>query len=776
MHALGVIEFPSILALLADETETSLGRQQALRTVPEFEPTAVRFRISLTAEAYDLLPSGLPSLKGVQDLREALTISGKGGTLEGEPLAQIGRAMATMRNAAASLENRIDLAPTLAKIATDLPRLDRLESLLDQSIDGDGTVRDSASQELSSLRQKKSSAAKRIVERIQSYISGRTRELLSDPIYTERDGRFVIPLKVENKGKIKGIVHDTSASGQTVFVEPEDVVQLGNQMREIEGQERAEVLRILRELSGKVGAHAPEIILGIEVAARLDEVFARVRLGSAMQGTVPEVVDGPQIKIRDGRHPLLDAKIAVPLTLSLGDTNDAILITGPNTGGKTISIKTVGLFVAMGQAGMMVPAREVRLGCFTQIWADIGDEQSLQQSLSTFSGHIKNIASALKNLKPGSLVLFDEIGAGTDPAEGASLARALLLEFQVRGAKILASTHYGELKIFAGDQPGFVNASMEFDVKSLRPTYRLLIGTPGSSHALKIALRYGIPESVIQVAEEGIGLQEQDIARVIEKLETSQKQAQRAQSEADRLTHRLKEVEREAERKIAEAEALRMRVRERAAQELDEVLRAIRLEASDVFESLKRDPSQAGLDRARQKLKDLQSVGSEFSKEMKPVEAPIRRSPALVKKGSQVRVSGMGLTGTVLEDPKGKSVAVQIGSMKMSVALDQLELVGPAQMKAGDRVAKAQMAKAQTAQREIQLIQMRAEAAKEMLDQFLDDALLAGLPNVRIVHGKGEGILRKVTQETLRSHPGVTSFRDGDQAEGGQGVTIAILE
>lgn len=775
MHALDVIEFPAILALLAERCETALGAELALQVVPEWSADGVSHRVRLTSEADALVASGLPSLKAVRDVRESVSIAGKGGTLEGEILALVAKSLNGLRLCAQSILDRQELAPSLSHLAQQLPQLDRLESNLNLVLDGDGFVKDSASPELAAIRSKKAKTAQRVMSTIQSYVSGKTRDLLSDPIYTERSGRFVIPLKAENRGKIKGIVHDTSASGHTIYLEPEDVVQLGNQLREAEAEERAEIVRILRALSEQVGKHAPEIVGGIEAASHLDLVFAKVRLGRDMGGIVPDSAQGPVIKIRSGRHPLLNPEIAVPLSLELGEELDVLLITGPNTGGKTISIKTVGLFVAMGQSGMMVPAQHVELGCFSQIWADIGDEQSLQQSLSTFSGHIKNISTALGRLKAGCLVLLDEVGAGTDPAEGAALARAILLQFQKQGAKVMASTHHGELKVFASDQPGFLNASMEFDLKSLAPTYRLMVGTPGSSHAFRIAERYGIPPEVIGEAEAGIGIQEQSISRMIENLETAQKRAQRAQSEADRLTNKVREVEREAAQKMEEAERVRVSVRERASRELDEVLRAIRLEATDIFEELKRDSSQAGLDKARKRLKDLQEVGSDFSKDMKPVVFEAPKPDAKVVKGSQVKIAGMSLAGVVLEEPKGKSVLVQVGSMKMSVALNQLELVKSAVPKA----TKPQVSNAgrtQTASREIQLIQMRAESAQESLDSFLDDAVLAGLHEVRIVHGKGEGILRKLTRETLKRHRHVVEFRDGEAGEGGHGVTIASLE
>lgn len=424
----------------------------------------------------------------------------------------------------------------------------------------------------------------------------------------------------------------------------------------------------------------------------------------------------------------------------------------------------------------MPPAKDVRIGCFSQFWADIGDEQSLHQSLSTFSGHIKNIAEALEKIAPDSLVLLDEVGAGTDPQEGAALARALLLEFQRRGAKVMASTHYGELKLFAANESRFLNASMEFDQKSLGPTYRLLVGTPGSSHAMRIAERYGIPKEVIQEAEAGFTIQERDIAQMIQNLEESQKRAREAQSRADRLAAQVSRAEREAEQKIEKAEEARRRVREQAAEELQEILRQIRLEAADIFEAVKRDPSQKGIDKAREKLKSLQDVGQQFVREIKPAEKP-KPKPAIQKleKGMAVRVQGFEQSGTLVEDPKGENVMVLVGSMKMRVKVGQLTVVNAPQAPRAKKSNALTFEKSQTAGTEIHLRQMRAEDASDKLEKFIDDAVLGGLPWVRIVHGKGEGVLRKVAQEILRRHPHVKSFREGEPGEGGEGVTVAKL-
>ncbi len=512
-------------------------------------------------------------------------------------------------------------------------------------------------------------------------------------------------------------------------------------------------------------------------------MLAKARHGVRTHGCLPLPTTGPYVRIVGGRHALLDPETVVPLTVEVGGDRpgrlDALLITGPNTGGKTVAIKTVGLCVAMGQAGMMPPADEMRLGCFSQIWADIGDEQSLQQSLSTFSGHIKNIAGALQGLKPGALVLLDEIGAGTDPGEGAALARALLLEFQRRGAKVMASTHYGELKILASNTPGFLNAAMEFDLKTLRPTYHLQMGMPGSSHALKIAERYGVPTEVIDEAKSGIAEEELDVARMIEKLELAQRQAQKAQGDADRLAAQLRKVQRETEGKLAEAQEAKREAKAKATEELELALREIRLEAADIFDELKAGASQTVLERARERLKGLQAAGGSIADEMRP--EPAKRAPApkpaSLKRGMTVRVSGLGQVGTLLEEPKGKNVMVQIGPMKMSVALDRLEAVAqPTKSGPRSRGTGAMLQRAQTAHTEISLRAMRAEDAMEELSRFMDDAVLAGLESVRIVHGKGEGILRKLTHDHLRKNRNVREYHLAEPAEGGDGVTIATLK
>lgn len=777
MHAYRVLEFQSVLDRLAAQTETSLGKRHAEELTPSFDSAAAWAALETTSEAYEALVShAVPSLGGVRDVTQPLSLAKKGAVLGGVELHAVAETLYALRVFRSFLIPLKDSMPRLGPYGDVLPDLRKLEEGLFDSVDGDGSLKDSASPALGSLRAKKRSLNARVLEAVQSYTTGRHRELLSDPIYTQRDGRYVIPLKAENRGKIRGIVHDTSASGQTIYLEPENVLQLGNALREAEAAERAEEARILAALSGRVGREAESVSAGIEAAGHIDLAFAKARLAFAMHARMPERSAGPpRIEILAGRHPLIQPEKVVPLDLTVGQ-GASVLITGPNTGGKTVAIKCVGLFVLMAQSGLYLPASEVRLAPFTQIWADIGDEQSLEQSLSTFSGHLKNVADAMRNLKPGALVLLDEVGAGTDPAEGAALAMAMLKSMFAKDAAILASTHYGELKAFAYNTEGFTNAAMEFNPKTLMPTYRLVMGAPGASQALRIAERYGIPKEVVEEAREGLGQQQVDLAAMMDRLDSAQRLARAAQGEAHRRTAELKKLETAANRKLAEAEEIRKNANARAQQVIEGALREIRLEAATLFEELKRQPGDArAQERVRGGLRELDEVGRELAAEFAPRRNPEHGAAPAIAKGMAVRVEGYTQLGTVLDEPKGGSVRVQLGPLKMPVAVHLLTPVVAPSLGHTPR-GKMSLQKAMTAGVEVDLRHLRADEAREQLDRFVDDAVLAGLDSVRIVHGKGEGVLRRVTQDALRAHPHVGAIRDGEPAEGGQGVTIAKIK
>lgn len=779
MRALKVLEFPAIQKRLASHCETELGRALAEALTPAFDDESAWELNAETMEALDLLGSDPPpSLGKVLDLRSTLNRAQKGAVLGGEELFAVGELLWALRACKTHLQARSGSSPRLWHLSEHFPEARPVEQRLQDSLEPNGDLKDSASPLLSQLRRRRQQAGSRVIERIQSYVSGKTREYLSDPLYTVRDGRYVLPVKSEHRSKVRGIVHDSSSTGHTVYVEPEDVLKLGNELRQIEGEEREESARILAELSSLVGVLADEAIPAIESAGKLDLILAKGRYGYENRASVPQRSRRTAcIKLEGARHPLIDSKTVIPIDVEIGFQFDGLVITGPNTGGKTVAIKCVGLFVAMAQSGIPILARSAELGVFSQVWADIGDEQSIAQSLSTFSGHIKNIAEALNGVKQGALVLFDELGAGTDPAEGAALARAIMRALKAKGAKVMASSHYGELKAFAYSEPGFMNAAMEFDTKSLQPTYRLLIGTPGASQAMRIAERYGMPKDVIAAAKEAMGEQQQNIAEMLEKLDQAQRIARAAQSEADRRTAELKQKEALVEQKLAEVSEIRRTANQRAREEIEEVLREIRLEAADLFEKLK---SAGGDTKESQAIRtSLKAIEEAARGKLQPIETTPSTGVSSVElvKGTSVRAEGYSQVGVVLEAPKDGKVQVQMGMLKLTLPIVQVRPVEVrrAQITSSKKAKKLNLDKAQTAQSEISLRGMRAEEAMADLERFVDDAVLGGIHRLRIVHGKGEGILRRLVHEYLKKRKEVESFKLAEAIEGGEGVTVALM-
>lgn len=777
-HALKVLEYGDVLDQLAVHAETELGQALCRQLLPIFDAKQVWRRLEETEEAVQLLTeSSPPSLAGVRDVRDALNRASKGAVLGAVEVYQCADTARTLRLLQEFLRPRRESLPVLGDFEASLPSFPKVEDSVFASIGPDAMILDAASPELATVRSRKASAAHRAIEAIQAWTSGKARDWLSDPIYTVRNGRYVLPVKADYRGRIKGIVHDVSASGSTVYLEPEDVLQIGNRLRELEAAERTEEARILKDLSGRIGAVAGQIRAGIEAAAKVDFAFAKARLAFEHRGHLPERQPAAGIELEAAIHPLMDGEGTVPLTVTAASDQN-LLITGPNTGGKTVAIRTIGLAAMMAQSGLFPKARLCRLGPFSDVFADIGDEQSIQQSLSTFSGHIKNVAEALRMAKPGGLVLFDELGAGTDPAEGAALAKAILHQLQTDGCVIVASTHYGELKAFAYETPGFRCAAMEFDAKTLSPTYRLLMGAAGASQALRIAERHGIPKSVVETARAGLDETTQDIGRLMEELDRSQKLARQSQSEADRRAAALQESLDKAEKERRQAEEIRSTLRSRTAQDLDAALREVRLEASRLFDELKGKVDRGEIDKAKASLGEMESKARKrTSKRLGSAvkEAPVPEGTIAV--GSWVRIASMGQSGSVLE-LRGNDAVVQAGLMKIKVKLRELRPAAtPAQSpQPGGRASELRLKKAMTVSPEIMIRMMRADEAELELVKYLDDAVLAGLSSVRIVHGKGEGILRKMTQDVLRAHRDVGEYHTADEGEGGYGVTIAQLK
>ncbi|HOS43460.1 MAG TPA: endonuclease MutS2, partial [Armatimonadota bacterium] len=608
-------------------------------------------------------------------------------------------------------------------------------------------------------------------------------ELLQEPIITQRNGRFCVPVRAEARNAFRGIVHDLSASGQTVFMEPLTVVELGNDLREAERQETIEIERVLALLSGMAGTAAAALLESLEAAARLDAIFARARYARETDAAEPELNTDGIIDLIAARHPLLGAD-AVPIDIALGaDGRGTLLITGPNTGGKTVTLKTVGLLTAMAQSGLHIPARHgSRVALFDQIFADIGDEQSIEQSLSTFSGHMTNIVRVVQDAGPRALVLLDEIGAGTDPAEGAALAKAILLALQSRGCRTIATTHYGELKVFAQSTEGFLNASVEFDPETLRPTYRVIAGLPGSSNALHISQRLGLPKPIIASAKALMGeapqaleqvlKQAEGVRRALDRERTAAAQA-RTQGEADaaRLQRALQEFEAQRTTALAAAREKARAIVQQARADANALLDELKLALRDARGQGAQPPTLSSLrGRSRAVLGGLDAeIEADEPAIIEDAPPPLHQVAA----GQSVFVRSVGHRGTVLDGGAGDDlIEVQVGIMRVRVPLDDLEAVeAPTPAKGQTTVTAAERDVAP----EIHLLGLRAEEASMRLDAYLYDALAANLPSVRIVHGHGTGALRAVVHDLLRGHPGVASYRAGDRGEGGAGVTIAVL-
>lgn len=808
-HTLRVLEFEAIRERLVGLASCSLGQERAAEMQPSTREDEVRNWQRQTSEAVRLMeaPGGIP-LGGIHDIRPAVKMAGIGGMLEPGVLLTVADTAAAARKLKAHLLEREESVPLLAELARQIQEFKRLEQVIYEVISEQAEVRDEASPTLSRLRRELRVVRARMMDRLNNILrSTGYRDMIQDPVVTTREGRFCIPVKSEYRSAFGGLVHDQSSSGATVFMEPTPVVELGNELRQVEMRERQEVERILRELAGHVASAADDLNYTTGILAELDFIFSRGRLSQAMDAVEPEINKDCFIGLRRARHPLLEGSV-VPIDVDLGREHTIVVITGPNTGGKTVSLKTVGLLALMAQCGLHIPAHEgSTLGVFRGIYADIGDEQSIQQSLSTFSGHITNIARILKEVEftgARSLVLMDEVGAGTDPAEGGALAKAILQKLLQKKAKTIATTHYGELKEFAYSTPGVQNASVEFDLQTLRPTYRLLIGVPGTSNAFSIAARLGLPGEIVQAAQEMIGTDRAVLSDVIQKLTENQRASevdvQKAALGAREIESRREQLERDA-RKL---EADRREILAKARAEAEELVRAARREMDRVKDELKRVekttrraaaepvPDPEVVQKARERLQATgtrmehraQKVARRVEVKAPVVEEPLPYTPQQgpLEVGDSVWIAALNQRGTLLTLPVEGKAQVQIGPMRTTVPADSLQRVAapaapprPAPVRATSEPDLRMRAHANI-RPEVQLRGMRAEEALMQLDEYVDQACLAGFSPFRIVHGKGTGALKRVVWEFLQSHPSVAGYRHPPEEEGGSGVTVVDLK
>jgi len=768
-----------VLETIRSRCRSTLGEESAMRIVPSFDAQIIAKRIDETFEALELLRKSLPpEIGGLRDVREPVSLAAKGAQISGQELFRVFEsldAMARMRKYLLPLKTT---GPRIWNYGERLPYLLPLAERLQHSIAPDGELLDTASEELRKARTQIRTQQNRITTKLQALISGRLRSCLQDPIFTQRSGRYVIPVKAQFRNRVPGIVHDASASGQTLFIEPQEIIEADDKLRQLESIEREEAQRILAQLSAEVGAHAAEISDGLDAIAEIDVLFAKARHAQDFHCEKPVLVREPCLFLRSAHHPLIDRTASVPITVSVGGKFGSMLITGPNTGGKTVTLKIIGLYALMIGAGIFPPADAVTYGPFAGVRADIGDEQSLQQSLSTFSGHLKNLAHALKTAERGTLVLIDEVGAGTDPKEGAALGRAILEKLADKGAIAAASTHFGELKQFAQSDPRFFCAAMEFDAETLRPTFRLQPGAAGASHALEIALRYGIPSDVIDRAETHMGDEAVSDRKISSELDLALKQAREEREQAAMITRNLEAQERKLQTERDEWKDRLHKSKMQLEEKISNAILETKNRYTELLEHLNSLSEQAAVSDAdrEEMIKAAQQIQLDLEAVRDELRGGLSAPQELFKVGDHVTLKSSNQFGRVVKIGSNDKITVQVGVMKLQVSADDIRKSEQKQAPPTSTGTRVRIAAKMDAATELHLRHRRAEEAVEMLEKFFDEASLAGLHTVRIIHGKGEGVLKKVVRTFLSKRSDVSSFREGGPGEGGSGATVVYFK
>jgi len=783
--ALYTLEYDKIISRLKERAATSLGKEEAEKLRPSSDLAEVKRHLQATDEAVrSVALKGSPPFGGVTDVRPSLTRARLGGVLGPSELLDIAGLITgsrRIRKYAAQAAEEIDI-PLLADLCEPLIDARPLEDEIRRCIDEQGDVVDAASPELAAVRREIRIGESRVREKLDAMIrSSSVQKMLQDVLITIRGDRYVIPVKQEYRSHFGGIVHDQSGSGATLFIEPEAIVQMNNKLRELKLREKKEIEKILRRLSELVGVQAELLAADAETLGYLDFIFAKASLADAMFATLPEMNDEGRLRLKRARHPLIDPRQVVPIDLELGGPYTAVIVTGPNTGGKTVSLKTVGLLSLMAMSGLFVPADDGSSLCvFDGVFADIGDEQSIEQNLSTFSSHMTNLIGMLSQVSPRSLVLLDELGAGTDPAEGSALAIAILEHLHRIGCRIVATTHYSELKAYAYNRAGLINASMEFDVATLRPTYRLLVGVPGRSNAFAIAERLGLPKEIIDHARGEVGEEELKVDSMIASLERDRRSAESERQAAERMRRDADELSRRLEEERFRFQEQKAKLLEEAREEARQTVARAKREAEQIISELRKLAMEEGASVKEHKLIEARRKLDEAVPD--PVEKPRRPAagkPAKIEPGDEVKVLSLGgQKGHVLELAGGEAL-VQLGILKTKVSVADLELVQNRPPAAAARPAgPAATVKRTRDDRVPTELDLRGATLDEALleaDRFLDEAFLANLHTVYLIHGKGTGALRAGIQEFLRKHKHVKSYRLGNHGEGGAGVTVAEL-
>lgn len=777
-RVLKVLEFHKVREQILEHASSSLGRSLVEELMPMTDLEQVIRKQEETDEATGILRlKGNVPLGGIFDIKPHLKRSEIGGVLSPQELMQISSTIHASRMIRRFIEDLIEEdhpIPHLEGLTGQIVVLADLEETIRLAIDDNGAVLDSASDALRSLRNQLRAKESRVRERLESMIrSSNAQKMLSDAIVTIRNDRFVIPVKQEYRGHYGGIIHDQSSSGQTLFIEPQSIVQLNNELQEIRVKEQQEIERILIELSGKVAENSHELFVIVKVLGEIDFMFAKARYGRKIKASKPKMNDEGRISLFKARHPLIPIDEVVANDVFLGKDFTTIVITGPNTGGKTVTLKTVGLCTLMAQAGLQIPALDgSEMAVFSSVFADIGDEQSIEQSLSTFSSHMVNIVEILNEVEFGSLVLFDELGAGTDPQEGAALAISILDEVYKTGARVIATTHYPELKAYGYNREGVVNASVEFDVETLSPTYKLLIGVPGRSNAFEISKRLGLKDRVIENAKSFVSADSNQVEGMIAALEDNRRQAEKELEEAHHFLKDAEKLHRDLQKQMAEYYTKKDSLEEKAKEKAGQIVEKAKAEAEEIIHELRKmqlekraEVKEHELIEARKRLEEA------VPKTKKEKSAPAAGQKHTFKPGDEVKVLTFDQKGHLIEQVSNKEWQVQIGILKMKVHEKDLQYIKSEKPREIKPMATVK-GKDFHVSLELDLRGERFEDALLRVEKYIDDALLAGYPRVSIIHGKGTGALRQGVQEYLRNHRSVKKTRFGDAGEGGTGVTI----
>ena len=788
-RSMHVLEFQKIRELLAEKCVTEGGKSCSRALVPFTDYSEIESAQKETAEARAIsgVYGGTPIL-WFTDVSDPLHLAAIGGTLSPRMLLDIAVVLRAAKAAKEVLVTDREDTPMLREQAACLTDLRSIQQEISDIVVSEDEISDRASAELFSIRRKMRACTDRVRERLNSMIhSAAYQKYLQDAIITMRQDRYVLPVRQEYRAMVPGIVHDQSTSGATLFIEPMSIVEIGNERKQLMAAEKAEIDRILRKLSSEIAPYAREIAEDQEILSRLDFIFAKASLGSEMEAVTPHINENGVISIQRGRHPLIERDRVVPLDIRLGDAFTTLVITGPNTGGKTVTLKTIGLFCLMAQAGLQIPAEEgSETAVFEDVFADIGDEQSIEQSLSTFSGHMKNIVEILSQVTGNTLVLFDELGAGTDPTEGAALAQAILQHLLKMHTRTAATTHYSELKAFALTTPGVENASVEFDVATLRPTYRLLIGIPGKSNAFEISQKLGLSANLIESAKELLSKEQIRFEDVLANAEYHRQVAEKERELAEQAHTEMIEIRKQAEREKAKLEDQRNRSLQKAKEEAKRIVESARREQETLIEQLRAMKKAGGAQeheiqaiRRKAELATDELLNDPSQKEDggEPVSE--------VRIGELVHVSSMDIDATVTALPDAKGIVqLMAGRMKLRASLSELRKPTRAQRdekKQRDKTLRYGSANTRVdimnrdVRRELDIRGLALNEALPEVEKFIDDAVLSSLKEVSIIHGNGTGILRQGIAECLRRHPAVSAFRAGRYGEGETGVTIVAI-